>query len=881
MMASASSSSSSRDISKKIKDRPLRGEECKLNRVECTTVPPGPAYKVDPQAVLKRPVLLRQPSVNHLKAREQMIFLGWHTQSPATKGKKEPECTQKVPEPQQPTPLKSPVKKQEKITKHIKQEKETRTTSLQLIRDFNRMLFTEKRAQSATPSGKARSYSYQALSMTDEKPFAKLTESDYYELDPESAAALTSQRLCKAFTLWRSEVCKRKRDFAKAVLHIDLFILDSNLRAALLKIRALSCHLTETGPYRVIANQTYTLKKFYESQVQQQHEIQSNLLHFREAVKKVTICDGRTYLVEHKTMSARSYNSEVLNATFYKRMTCFIRHVDHLMFSTVHSLVLNAVDIILTVFQEQVGHNPCQITPPTPSDQPEAPSEEDSEKKVLPDFPLLTSELLLELNVLTFKPSEEDFQETIRDLIREFKNTGMSLMSLTGDTEVVSLIDFEQEDLEGGPSLNTVLEEDIHLQGIIKKIMDSLHLAFGSAKVYSRTFEHFLDFSEKNKHLELVAMGQTEPDLSFFAKTLELYHGKYKEAIAIQDKMHLGLLLVDQTQLKQQLNASTLSSLEESHGMLIKLARKQVDDLLTKVGEAKTTLESCPSTTVEMAEQLIFLDDFEDGILDVQEQHDNVSKVYNLFKAYSVTVPSQDLVDFATLQPNISLLYYLIDDGVADRESNMERFISSLATDESKMQEEIRKLPHTLQNPDFLDIKVSPSTVRPYFEKIQTDVNRLEAQASSCNFYENRFKLESTRFDVLEETAAKFRLILLLWNSLEEWDDLHNKWQQTQLKEMDMEELSSQISKFDQYFEQLETGLPPNSSVVVLKNKVETMKQKMPIIGNLLNLCLKPGRWVSLENLVAATLDVEEVTIAKLEEHDVFSCGVEILQILS
>lgn len=89
------------------------------------------------------------------------------------------------------------------------------------------MLFTEKRAQSATPSGKARSYSYQALSMTDEKPFAKLTESDYYELDPESAAALTSQRLCKAFTLWRSEVCKRKRDFAKAVLHIDLFILDS------------------------------------------------------------------------------------------------------------------------------------------------------------------------------------------------------------------------------------------------------------------------------------------------------------------------------------------------------------------------------------------------------------------------------------------------------------------------------------------------------------------------------------------------------------------------------------------------------------------------------------------------------------------------------
>ncbi|XP_043969858.1 dynein axonemal heavy chain 6-like [Gambusia affinis] len=873
----ASSSTPSRRISKQIIDWSLQGEEWNLNRVECTTVPPGPEYKVDPQAVLKRPVLRKQPSVNHLKTREQMIFLGWHTQSPATKEKTEPECTEKVPGPPKPS-----VKKQEKIRKHEKKlEKVTKTTSFHLIKDFNRMLFTEKRAQSATPSGRARAYSYQVLSMTDEKLFANLTESDYYELDPESAAALTFQRLYKVFTLWRSEVHKRKRDFAKAVLHVDLFILDSNLRAALLKIRKLSCQLIETGTYRVITTQTYTLKRFYESQVQQQHEIQTNLLDFREVVKKVTIGAGRAYLLEHKTMSARSYNSDVLNATFYKRMTVFIRHVDHLMFNTVHSLVLNAVNIILTVFQEQVGHKPCQITPPTSSDQPEAPAEEDSEKKVLPDFPLLTSELLLELNVLTFKPSEEDFQEAIRDLIREFKNTGMTLMSLTGDPEMVSTIDFEQEDMEGGPSLNTVLEEDIHLQGIIKKIMDSLHIAFNSAKVYSRTFEHFLDFSKKNKHLELAAMGQSEPDLSFFAKTLELYHGKYKEAIAIQDKMHLGLLLVDQSQLKQQLNASTLSSLEESHGMLIKLARKQVDDLLTKVGEAKTKLESYPSTTVEMAEQLIFLDEFEDGILDVQEQHDNVSKVYNLFKSYSVTVPSQDLVDFVTLQPNISLLYYLIDDGVADRESNMERFTSSLATDENKMQEEIRKLAHVLQNPDFLDTTVIPSKVRPDFEKIQTDINRLEAQASSCTFYESRFKLESTRFDVLEETAAKFRLILLLWDSFEEWDGLHNKWQQTQLKEMDMEELSSQISKFDQYVEQLEKGLPPNSSVAVLKNKVETMKQKAPIIGNLLNLRLKPGRWVSLESLVAATLDVEEVTIATLEEHDVFSCGLEILQILS
>lgn len=51
-------------------------------------------------------------------------------------------------------------------------------------------------------------------------------------------------------------------------------------------------------------------------------------------------------------------------------------------------------------------------------------------------------------------------------------------------------------------------------------------------------------------------------DLSYFRKALELYHSEHKEALVIQQTSHLGLLLVDKTELKEKLVSSPLQCLE-------------------------------------------------------------------------------------------------------------------------------------------------------------------------------------------------------------------------------------------------------------------------------------------------------------------------------
>lgn len=50
---------------------------------------------------------------------------------------------------------------------------------------------------------------------------------------------------------------------------------------------------------------------------------------------------------------------------------------------------------------------------------------------------------------------------------------------------------------------------------------------------------------------------------------------------------------------------------------------------------------------------------------------------------------------------------------------------------------------------------------------------------------------------------------------------------QSTLEQLDLEQFSSQVTKYGKYVNQLEKGLPRNNVVPSLKNKVDVMKQRV------------------------------------------------------
>ena len=128
-------------------------------------------------------------------------------------------------------------------------------------------------------------------------------------------------------------------------------------------------------------------------------------------------------------------------------------------------------------------------------------------------------------------------------------------------------------------------------------------------------------------------------------------------------------------------------------------------------------------------------------------------------------------------------------------------------------------------------------------------------------------QVEVTKYDELEEVFAELRLKQLLWNSIKDWDALLEEWRDVKFDTIDPEEMTATTMKYAKSCYQIEKGLPPNSVVPLLKQRVETMREKLPVITHLRNPCLKPRHWVEIETALEFQFTEEEpISLRKLEE---------------
>eukprot|EP00063_Salmo_salar_P075241 XP_014050076.1 PREDICTED: dynein heavy chain 6, axonemal-like [Salmo salar] len=333
-----------------------------------------------------------------------------------------------------------------------------------------------------------------------------------------------------------------------------------------------------------------------------------------------------------------SYTEQANKRYHCRRLTCFIRLADYLMVNTMHILAVSSVAKLLAVLQDQTQHTPTHAVIHSWADTDAANAAaaagdgggatEDSDKKATEPtveavhLPMFVSELMLETHALTYEPSVDVFQECVSEIISRFQETVLSLVVLVTDsyfdafTQPMINSKVEEKTCGDGPGLEAMLEDDKHLLNIILDIKQSLQFAFDSASVYARTFESFRVFYRENESLDLDALRDQDHGVAFFTESLEKYHGQHKETLAIKQKRHLGLLLVDTTLLKGKLIPSPLRCLKAINDMLPLLAKRKIDAIIAEAQDAQFKLEFIPSATTEFVNSLTFLEEIQERVRD-------------------------------------------------------------------------------------------------------------------------------------------------------------------------------------------------------------------------------------------------------------------------
>ncbi|XP_075140366.1 dynein axonemal heavy chain 6 [Leptodactylus fuscus] len=736
-------------------------------------------------------------------------------------------------------------------------------------------------------------------------------------------------RKWKAFTVWRKNVRAKKISECRKALQENLFIVNTYLRPALLNIQEMCYRISDMGLCRIEKGYTYTLKEFTDIQFKQLEEVASHLSEFRDLAKEVVRSASRTALLEAgftpddymnnsensgpaatdmMTLShfdgdifgdssdKMTYTEQANKRAHCRRLTCFIRLADYLIVNTMHVLAVNSVSYLLKYLMEKLQCTPSNEVirawntedkqeatdkkPVVAALQSSAPVEEEM-------VPMFLSEIILDTQSLWFEPSADDFQDRIAEVVNQFQETVLSLANLVPDPYFDSFTQptinnkLEEKTCGEGPSLSTMFEDDKHLQSLISHIKEAIQSAFNTASIYASTFERFRLFFKENESLDLEALKDEDHGVDFFAEQLQKYHKEHKDAVAVIQKINLGLLLIDSKKLKEKLIPSPKRCLEAINDILPILAKKKMDAIIAEAQDAQFKLEFYPSTTLDYVNTLIFLDEIQERIDVLEEESNVVAQMYQLIDSYNVPTPPEDFAVFATLKPSILAVRNAIDKSVGERDSSIEKFCRSLDKDIAELNKDVKDVKQQSQDPQILDIGAEQTKIRQILADLQIIIDELQKRAFQYKTYQKNFKVEVTKFDELEEVSAELKLKQLLWDSMTEWDMLQAEWMQTKFEALDPEQLNSLVLKYAKFVNQLEKGLPPNNVVPCLKEKVEKMREKVPIITDLRNPCLKPRHWAILEQTInAALIDTEPpLSLEKLIEIKAFDYAQNIQEV--
>ncbi|CAD5112359.1 DgyrCDS1592 [Dimorphilus gyrociliatus] len=599
-----------------------------------------------------------------------------------------------------------------------------------------------------------------------------------------------------------------------------------------------------------------------------------------------------------------TYTEQANKRSHCKRLTCFIRLADYLIVNTMHVLAVNSVETLLNYLKEQLENTPSlleiQSTHPVITEEDAIPRSEDEPPKVRQQSarqkpqtapaaneeeeegahlvpPLFLTEFFIEPANLIFQPDEDKFQNEIKKVIDEFQSCVLDVKNLVPDnyfdafTRPLINSKFEEKTCGDGPGLEAMFEDDKHLQDRIGNIRDALMAAFNSANSYADTFQEYRHFFRENESLDLDAIRRENHDVDFFASSLAKYHRQEKMVEVIIKKRLLGLLLVDATAMKEKLAPSPRRCLEVVNDILPVKARQEVDRLIAELQDAQYKLEFLPTSTVEYVDSLNFLDTVQERIGPLEKEAQIVSEMYELIEKFKVPTPPEDFAVFQTLNPSINNVLNSIDKSLAERDMNVDKFCKHLDKDIEDLNKELKEVKQESQNPMILDPKAERDKVKASLLKMHKTMEELQQKAFLYKSYQKNFKVEVTKYEELEEVHAELKLKQLLWDSLEEWENCVSEWTDAKFEELDPETLTATTTKYGKTVVQLEKGLPPNGVVPLVKNKVNLMREKLPVISDLRNPNLKKRHWEMIESVLDYNFtDEEPITLGRLEEIDAF-----------
>ena len=586
-----------------------------------------------------------------------------------------------------------------------------------------------------------------------------------------------------------------------------------------------------------------------------------------------------------------SYTVRAAKRAEHRKLHNFIRLADYIIRDTLHGVVVaSAADVLsfMELEREVESVESMQEAIEEANALSEASTDEEpTDVAVLAEPATSLSPAVFEIEILddgdtlSFQPSQQDFRRELDKMLSSFIVTVSSVPNLSSEQALksfTSLVEGEVGSMHDD-ALEEMVSTDTKYVELVKEVRATLAAAFEQAELCKEIFQPFLEIVRENELLDIDQIGleasRGERTLADFQEDMDEYHQQEAMIAVLPTQALLGLIKLDSRQLREAFLPSPTACLHAFEQLLPVLGAAKVSRLLGEINEGNSTLgkvvdsESRSRLGVEeFCLYLEFLEDIQARQDDIYEAFEEVEQHYDLMEEQNIDVPEQQKAEYLSLANGYGNLKAAIDLSEGKKSEDIKQFTVLLDARIKVLAEETQQAANAAADDIFLQYDPMgmqlDSKVMKQLTALDAEADRLKGVSGDVQSQQKMFNKHDinssgviTRFDELKLTVDDIKLKKGMWDSLREFGESTKLWAKTKFSELDVDDMASDVQRYNKVAMAAERSLPINNVAPELKQMVETYKETVPVVTHLRNPALKIRHWDKIEAVIGKPIDRE------------------------
>ncbi|XP_050084093.1 dynein axonemal heavy chain 6 [Anopheles aquasalis] len=403
-----------------------------------------------------------------------------------------------------------------------------------------------------------------------------------------------------------------------------------------------------------------------------------------------------------------------------------------------------------------------------------------------------------------------------------------------------------------------------------KTILDDIMEAYGNVEEYVLQFDRIRLSYQENLAVDHGAI-RGETNLEVLRAYCERFCNQMMELEKIQESHPLGLLQVKQVAFREEISPICQQLLAVLDETIPCLAMEKINFVKQKGEEIQTKLMIVPEETNHYIYYFNHLEVCHELLASLQKELNYAHDALKIMQNFKVAFSDEDKDKYLDMEEFLTEIREMLTSKREQKQDLINKFDLCLQSDITKIFSEVEEILEEVLKEWLLDIASDQARVRDCLIDLSERLTMCQRKAQEYKKYQKEFRLEVTRFEKLDLVINEVKLRQILWDSVQQWKESVEIWNEIHFHELNMEEVEALNTKILKNCAMLDKNLPKNDIIPRLKAEAEEFKDKIPVLGFLRNPALKTRHWIKIEQILNRHLTEEtEIYLHTFEDANAF-----------